>query len=115
MGVNAGAAAAVVSAISFFGVTSITGYVWFAFAGAAIVSVLVYALGGSRSATPVRLALAGTAATAALFGYVNAVQLLDSAALDRLRFWTVGSSRRPTCRQSARCGRSSPSASSSRC
>ncbi|TXL86163.1 iron ABC transporter permease [Streptomyces sp. IB2014 016-6] len=91
LGVNAGAAAAVVSAISFFGVTSISGYVWFAFAGAAIVSVLVYALGGSRSATPVRLALAGTAATAALFGYVNAVQLLDSAALDRLRFWTVGS------------------------
>ncbi|MFJ8587240.1 FecCD family ABC transporter permease [Streptomyces sp. NPDC093595] len=91
MGVNAGAAAAVVTAISFFGVTSLTGYVWFAFAGAAVVSVLVYLLGGSRSANPVRLALAGTAATFALYGYVNAVQLLDSAALDRLRFWTVGS------------------------
>ncbi|MET7495626.1 iron chelate uptake ABC transporter family permease subunit [Streptomyces sp900116325] len=91
LGVNAGASAAVVSAISFFGVTSLTGYVWFAFLGAAIVSVVVYLLGGSRSATPVRLALAGTAASAALFGYVNAVQLLDAAALDRLRFWTVGS------------------------
>ncbi|WEH32734.1 iron chelate uptake ABC transporter family permease subunit [Streptomyces sp. AM 4-1-1] len=91
LGVNAGASAAVVSAISFFGVTSLTGYVWFAFLGAAIVSVAVYVLGGSRAATPVRLALAGTAATAALYGYVNAVQLLDSAALDRLRFWTVGS------------------------
>ncbi|MFG3499440.1 FecCD family ABC transporter permease [Streptomyces sp. NPDC047928] len=91
MGVNAGAAAAVVTAISFLGVTSLTGYVWFAFLGAAAVSVVVYALGGSRGATPVRLALAGTAATAALYGYVNAVQLLDSAALDRLRFWTVGS------------------------
>ncbi len=91
LGVNAGAAAAVVSAISFLGVTSLSGYVWFAFLGAAVVSVVVYVLGGSRSATPVRLALAGTAATAALYGYVNAVQLLDSAALDRLRFWTVGS------------------------
>ncbi|MBT2369678.1 iron chelate uptake ABC transporter family permease subunit [Streptomyces sp. ISL-10] len=91
LGVNAGAAAAVVSAISFLGVTSLTGYVWFAFAGAAVVSAAVYVLGGSRSATPVRLALAGTAATAALYGYINAVQLLDSAALDRLRFWTVGS------------------------
>jgi iron complex transport system permease protein len=91
LGVNAGAAAAVVSAISFLGVTSISGYVWFAFLGAAVVSALVYVLGGSRGATPVRLALAGTAATAALYGYVNAVQLLDSAALDRLRFWTVGS------------------------
>ncbi|MER6239596.1 iron chelate uptake ABC transporter family permease subunit [Streptomyces clavifer] len=91
LGVNAGASAAVVSAISFFGVTSLTGYVWFAFGGAAIVSVAVYLLGGSRSANPIRLALAGTAVTAALFGYVNAVQLLDTAALDRLRFWTVGS------------------------
>ncbi|MFE0091517.1 FecCD family ABC transporter permease [Streptomyces sp. NPDC058991] len=91
LGVNAGAAAAVVTAISFFGVTSITEYVWFAFLGAGVVSVVVYVLGGSRGATPVRLALAGTAATAALFGYVNAVQLLDSVALDRLRFWTVGS------------------------
>jgi iron complex transport system permease protein len=91
LGVNAGASAAVVSAISFFGVTSLTGYVWFAFIGAAVVSALVYVLGGSRAATPVRLALAGTAATAALFGYVNAVQLLDAAALDRIRFWTVGS------------------------
>ncbi|WP_398999465.1 FecCD family ABC transporter permease [Streptomyces sp. CBMA152] len=91
LGVSAGASAAVVSAISFFGVTSLTGYVWFAFAGAAVVSALVYILGGSRAATPVRLALAGTAASAALAGYINAVQLMDSAALDRLRFWSVGS------------------------
>ncbi|MFJ3712118.1 iron chelate uptake ABC transporter family permease subunit [Streptomyces sp. NBC_01387] len=91
LGVNAGASAAVVSAMSFFGVSSFTGYVWFAFAGAAVVSVLVYVLSGSRGATPVRLALAGTAVTAALYGYVNAVQLLDSATLDKLRFWTVGS------------------------
>ncbi|MGP3967564.1 FecCD family ABC transporter permease [Streptomyces sp. 6N223] len=91
LGVNAGSAAAVVSGISFFGVTSTTGLVWFAFAGAAVVSVVVYSLGGARSATPVRLVLAGTAMTAALFGYINAVVLLDTAALDRMRFWTVGS------------------------
>ncbi|WP_344176217.1 FecCD family ABC transporter permease [Streptomyces albidochromogenes] len=91
LGVNAGAAAAVVSAISFLGITSLSGYVWFSFAGAGVVSVLVYLLGGSRGATPVRLALAGTAATAALYGYVNAVQLMDSAALEQIRFWTVGS------------------------
>ncbi|WP_425442686.1 FecCD family ABC transporter permease [Streptomyces indicus] len=91
LGINAGASAAVVSAISFFGVTSLTGYVWFAFAGSAAVMVLVYALGGVRAATPVRLALAGTAATAALYGYINAVQIMDTAALDKMRFWTVGS------------------------
>ncbi|WUV84597.1 iron chelate uptake ABC transporter family permease subunit [Streptomyces sp. NBC_01476] len=91
LGVNAGAAAAVVTAISFFGITSVTGYVWFALAGAAIVATLVYAVGGSRAATPVRLALAGTAATALLQGYTNAVELTDNAALDRMRFWQVGS------------------------
>ncbi|MFC4890012.1 FecCD family ABC transporter permease [Streptomyces beijiangensis] len=91
LGVNAGAAAAVVSAMSFLGISSFTGYVWFAFIGAAVVSALVYALSGGRGATPVRLALAGTALTAALYGYVNAVQLLNSAALDQMRFWTVGS------------------------
>ncbi|MGK5642626.1 FecCD family ABC transporter permease [Streptomyces sp. URMC 126] len=90
-GISAGAAAAVVSGISFLGVTSLTGYVWFAFLGAAVVSVVVHVLGGSRSATPVRLALAGTAVTAVLNGYVYAVELTDSAALDRMRFWTVGS------------------------
>lgn len=91
LGINAGASAAVVSAISFFGITSLTGYVWFAFAGAAVVSVAVYVLGGTRNATPVRLALAGTALTAVLVGYINAVNLMDTAALDKMRFWTVGS------------------------
>ncbi|MET9294570.1 iron chelate uptake ABC transporter family permease subunit [Streptomyces sp. NPDC003077] len=91
LGINAGASAAVVSAITFFGVTSLTGYVWFAFLGAAVVSAAVYILGGTRSATPVRLALAGTALTAVLTGYLNAVNLINTAALDKMRFWTVGS------------------------
>ncbi|MEU5881535.1 iron chelate uptake ABC transporter family permease subunit [Spirillospora sp. NPDC047279] len=91
LGINAGAAAVVVTAISFLGVTSFLGYVWFAFIGAAVVSVAVYVVGGGRSATPARLALAGAALNAALFSYVNAVMLLDTAALDRMRFWTVGS------------------------
>ncbi|GAB3973807.1 FecCD family ABC transporter permease [Streptomyces sparsus] len=91
LGINAGAAAAVVTSISFLGITTFTGYIWFAFAGAAAVSVLVYAVGGGRGATPARLALAGTALNAALLSYVNAVQLLDKASLDRMRFWTVGS------------------------
>ncbi|WP_333739353.1 FecCD family ABC transporter permease [Streptomyces sp. IBSBF 2806] len=91
LGLNAGASAAVVTAISFFGVTSLSGYVWFAFSGAAAVGALVWFLGGSRGATPVRLALAGTAISAALYGYLQAVMILDDAALARMRFWTVGS------------------------
>ncbi|MEU6221890.1 iron chelate uptake ABC transporter family permease subunit [Streptomyces sp. NPDC047022] len=91
LGINAGASAAVVTAITFFGVTSLSGYVWFAFAGAAAVGALVWFLGGSRGATPVRLALAGTAISAALYGYLQAVMITDDAALDKMRFWTVGS------------------------
>ncbi|SMF20978.1 iron complex transport system permease protein [Streptomyces sp. Amel2xC10] len=91
LGLNAGASAAVVTAITFFGVTSLNGYVWFAFFGAAAVGALVWFLGGSRGATPVRLALAGTAISAALYGYLQAVMIMDDAALGRMRFWTVGS------------------------
>ncbi|MEV5107111.1 FecCD family ABC transporter permease [Streptomyces massasporeus] len=91
LGINAGASAAVVTAITYFGVTSFNGYVWFAFFGAAAVGALVWFLGGSRGATPVRLALAGTAISAALYGYLQAVMIMDEAALGKMRFWTVGS------------------------
>lgn len=80
-----------VTAITYFGVTSLTGYVWFAFVGAAAVGALVWFLGGSRGATPVRLALAGTPISAALYGYLQAVMIMDDAALSKMRSWTVGS------------------------
>ncbi|MGI5374353.1 FecCD family ABC transporter permease [Streptomyces sp. CA-251387] len=91
LGINAGASAAVVTAITFLGVTSLSSYVWFAFLGAAAVGAMVWFLGGSRGATPVRLALAGTAISAALYGYLQAVMIMDDAALNKMRFWTVGS------------------------
>ncbi|MEU6374878.1 iron chelate uptake ABC transporter family permease subunit [Streptomyces sp. NPDC046909] len=90
LGVNAGAAAAVVTAIGVLGITSFTGYLWFALAGAALAATAVNALGGGRLATPVRLALAGTAVNAALFGYVNGLQLWDLSTLDEMRHWSVG-------------------------
>ncbi|KAB2364119.1 FecCD family ABC transporter permease [Actinomadura montaniterrae] len=87
LGVNAGASAAVATAIGVLGVTGFTGYLWFAFAGAGLAAVLVTLLGGAE---PVRLALAGTAVNAALFGYVNGLQLLDTGTLDAMRRWSVG-------------------------
>ncbi|MYT75713.1 MULTISPECIES: iron chelate uptake ABC transporter family permease subunit [unclassified Streptomyces] len=90
LGVNAGASAAVVTAIGVLGITSFTGYLWFALAGAAVAATAVNALGGARSATPVRLALAGTAVNAALFGYVNGLQQWDLSTLDSMRHWSVG-------------------------
>jgi iron complex transport system permease protein len=93
LGVNAGAAFAVVLAIWAFAVSSVASLVWFAFVGAGIASVVVYALGsmGRGGATPVRLALAGAALTALLGSLTSAVTLLDQATLDRFRFWVVGS------------------------
>jgi iron complex transport system permease protein len=91
LGVNAGASAAVVTATALLGISSLGGYIWFALGGAAIVSVLIYVVGGGGSSTPARLALAGAAVNAALYSYVAAVELLDTDALNRMRFWTVGS------------------------
>jgi iron complex transport system permease protein len=93
LGVNAGAAFAVVLAIWAFGIGSLLGLVWFALAGAAGASVLVYALGslGPGGPTPVRLTLAGAALTALLASLTGAVVLIDQATLDQFRFWVVGS------------------------
>ena len=93
LGVNAGASFAVVLAIWWFGFTAVDDLVWFALVGAAVTSVVVYALGsiGRGGATPVRLALAGAALSALLFALTRAVTLLDTATLDQFRFWAVGS------------------------
>ena len=92
LGVNAGAAAAVVTATALLGPSSPLVYVWFAFLGAAVVSVLVYGVGaaGRSGATPVRLALAGTAVSFALYAYVQGLTLIDRETLDQYRFWQVG-------------------------
>lgn len=91
LGVNAGASAAVVTAMGVLHAAPGT-YVWFALLGAGIAAVVVYVLGsrGRTSATPVRLALAGAAVTAALMAYVTAVVLSDQAAFNDFRFWQVG-------------------------
>jgi iron complex transport system permease protein len=91
LGVNTGAAAAVVTAVHFFGALGFGTSVVFAFAGAAIAAVLCYVIAGAAAATPARLALAGAAVTAAGYAYVAGIQILDTATLDQMRFWSVGS------------------------
>lgn len=93
LGINAGAAAAVAAAISFLGLSGFGSYIWFAFAGAALTSVAVYALGsvGRGGANPVRLALAGAAVAFALTALTQAIMTLDPKAFNELRFWVVGS------------------------
>jgi iron complex transport system permease protein len=93
LGVNAGAALAVVLAIYLLEVQSLVGYVWFAFAGALLASIAVFSIGsaGRGGPTPVTLALAGTALTYLLLALTHAVVLSDVATLDAYRFWSVGS------------------------
>jgi iron complex transport system permease protein len=93
LGVESGASLAVVVAIRWFDVGSIGGYVWFALAGAALGSAIVYTLGslGQGGATPVKLALSGAAITALFVALTSAVLLLDVTTLDEYRFWIVGS------------------------
>ncbi len=92
LGVSLGASSGVVVAIAFLGVGSVLGYVWFAFLGAALASVLVYVLGsfGRSLATPDRLVVAGAAVTAVLFALNYAVLLLNPLAFNQFRFWTAG-------------------------
>jgi iron complex transport system permease protein len=93
LGVEAGASAAVVVAIAALGIDEPLEFVWFAFLGAALASLAVYALGsrGRAGATPVRLLLAGTAVLAALMALVDGVMLMDPHAFDQFRHWRVGS------------------------
>lgn len=93
LGVSAGASFAIVLAVGVFGLGSFHGYIWFAFAGALVASVLVYLLGGlGRSGpTPVKLALAGVSVTSLLSSLTSAVVLTDPDVLDRYRFWSAGS------------------------
>nr|WP_246414149.1 iron chelate uptake ABC transporter family permease subunit [Microbacterium thalassium] len=91
--VNAGAAAAVVTAIAVFGILDPAGYVWFAFAGAAVAAVAVYLLGTAHrsAATPARMALAGAAISVAVAAATDLVLLSNETLFFQFRYWSVGS------------------------
>ncbi len=93
LGVNTGASLFVVSGIAFFHINTAGQYIWFALAGAAVTAVFVYGIGsiGSGGATPIKLALAGAATSAALSSLVSAVILPRTEVMNAFRFWQVGS------------------------
>ena len=92
LGINAGAAAAVVIAIGLLGLSGTTAYVWFAFLGAGLAAAAVYLVGaaGRGGATPVRLVLAGTAVSAALTAVIYGIVLTDPLLLQKYNLWSVG-------------------------
>ncbi len=93
LGVNTGASLFVVAGIAFFNIGSAGQYIWFALAGAAITSLFVYGIGsmGHGGATPIKLALAGAATSAALTSVVSAIILPRTEVMNSFRFWQAGS------------------------
>jgi iron complex transport system permease protein len=93
LGVTAGAAFLVALAVGVFGITDLWGYIWFAFVGAVLATLIVYFLGswGRGGGTPVRLTLAGVAVAAVLTGITQGLVLLDPVAFDAMRTWNAGS------------------------
>ena len=92
LGVNAGAAFAMVTAISYLGAHSLGQYIWFGFLGAALAAVVVHLVAsvGRDGATPAKLTIAGAALTAGLASWTTAVLLLDRQAIEQMRRWQVG-------------------------
>ncbi|MFE6697603.1 FecCD family ABC transporter permease [Streptomyces sp. NPDC057718] len=92
LGVNTGAACAVVAATVLLGTRSLHAVVWWALLGAALAVVVVYLLGGRGTGrgTPEGLVLAGVAVTAVLGAVVSGLGVLDADAYGTLRMWSVG-------------------------
>ena len=92
LGVSAGASLAVVMGIAFFGLNAPYSLMGVAIAGAAGAAVFVYAVGslGRGGATPLKLALAGAAISAAFTSLVSAVLLPRVDVMESFRFWQIG-------------------------
>ncbi|MCO6735207.1 MULTISPECIES: iron ABC transporter permease [unclassified Streptomyces] len=92
LGVNTGASLAVVTGVAFFGLASPTSYIWVAIVGAAASALFVYTVGtlGRGGATPLKLALAGAATSAAFASLVSAVVLPRNDIAGSFRLWQIG-------------------------
>ena len=89
LGINHGAAVAIVVGTAVFSVNSAGQLVWFAFGGALAGTALVALIGGATS--PLRLVLAGVAVQAVFVGINQGLELINTHNLDRMRAWLVGS------------------------
>lgn len=92
LGVNMGASLAVVVGVAWFGVTSAEAYIWSAILGAGGAAVFVYTIGslGRGGATPLKLALSGTATSVAFASMVVAVVLPRNDIAGGIRSWQIG-------------------------
>ncbi|GIP37641.1 siderophore ABC transporter permease [Paenibacillus sp. J31TS4] len=93
LGINNGASLFVVAAVSLLSVSSLSQYVWFAFAGAAVSGIFVYWLGsiGRNGLTPVKITLAGAAIGALASSFTHTLLLLNERTMQEVLFWLAGS------------------------
>lgn len=93
LGVNTGASLFVIMGIAFMGISTATEYIALALIGSALTAIFVYAIAsiGRGGASPIKLALAGTATSASLSSLVSAIMLPKGQVMDAFRFWHIGS------------------------
>jgi iron complex transport system permease protein len=93
LGIQTGASLAVVLAVSFLKIGSLSLYAIFAFIGAGITALVVYSLGsiGRGGTTPLKLTIAGAAITALLSSMTSFLLIFNQKALEEVRFWLAGS------------------------
>lgn len=92
LGVNAGSSFAVTVAVGLLGISDIRGYMWFAYAGALVVTIMVLALGSTRRGqSPVVMVLAGVCIGAILGGATSTLTMANPDAFDQMRGWRAGS------------------------
>jgi len=93
LGINAGAAVAVLIGVTAFGLDRVEQYVWFGFAGAGLAGVAVFVLGRAQESgtDPVRLVLAG-AGLSVVLGSLTGIILLNAPAevYETFRHWEAG-------------------------
>jgi iron complex transport system permease protein len=93
LGIEVGAALGVVAAVFFLKIGSLYLYALFAFAGAALTAIAVYALGslGRGGPTPLKITIAGAALTALLASLTTGILIFNQRTLEEVRFWLAGS------------------------
>ncbi|MFB9508821.1 FecCD family ABC transporter permease [Streptomyces aurantiacus] len=93
LGVNSGAAFAVVVGLTWFGVSSSAALLVWALLGGTAASAVVLLLAASGRATdsPLRLVLVGSALGATFHGLTAYVLLGTQSTFDTYRYWTIGS------------------------
>lgn len=93
LGIQSGAALAVVATIFVFGSSSLSVLTIVAFLGAGATAMLVYFLGslGKGGPTPLNLTVAGAALTALISSLTTAILIVSQRTLEEIRFWLAGS------------------------